>query len=233
MAMEPPVFVVDLFRFREWPEDRIRSERSMLVFLDALTNHDRLLLDEYPGLPALYSSGVAYRTEAGANRWLDIIHAIDRGWIDCKSLAAWRAAELRKRGIKAGTYVAWRRAGAGEPFKYHALVERFGPGVDHFDRAVNLPRWFEDPSRRLGMETPEGREPRGPDYTRALTPDESPGEPGAAGVRRFDPSLVAAADADLRRMLSEDTETRAEAAAHAHDAPPKIAPLTWTKKAAA
>ena len=45
---------------------------------------------------------------------------------------------------------------------------RFGPGRDHFGRAVNAKAWLEDPSKRLGMNGP-GDDGRGihDDYVHA------------------------------------------------------------------
>ncbi len=77
---------------------------------------------------------------------------IAAGWGDCEDLAFWRVAELREQGIKAAPFAKWRRVGGA--FRYHALVRRFAPGRDHFDREVKAQNWLEDPSRRLGMNGP-------------------------------------------------------------------------------
>jgi hypothetical protein len=85
----------------------------------------------------LYSSGVRYRREPGTRDvWkLPSMTAAD-GYGDCEDLAAWRAAELRLRGIKATpVFLPLGRLG-----NWHAVV-----------------RWpngqLEDPSAMLGMPT--------------------------------------------------------------------------------
>jgi len=86
------------------------------------------------GVPALYSSGVRYRRDKGET-WDSAQICCRRGWGDCEDLAAWRAADLRLRGIPA-----------------RAVVQRSKtPGVS-WHAVVQLPNGrIEDPSRRLGM----------------------------------------------------------------------------------
>jgi hypothetical protein len=53
---------------------------------------------EHHEAPMLYSSRVVY---GRTNEWERIPDVIARGQGDCKSLAAWRIAELRKEGVRA------------------------------------------------------------------------------------------------------------------------------------
>jgi hypothetical protein len=148
MAMPPIVVVVDLFTRRTDEKDRVRSEQSMLLLMEAMCAINQLHLKQ-KRYPKLYESGVAYRREDGTENWLDIPHVIKAGWGDCEDLAFWRVAELRQQGIKAAPFAKWRRING--VFKYHALVRRFAPGRDHFGRMVKSKAWLEDPSVRLGM----------------------------------------------------------------------------------
>ena len=151
MAMPPIVVVLDLFARKGNEPDRVRSEQSMLLLMEAMCAINQLHLRQ-KHYPALYEAGVVYRREDGTENWLDIPHVIEVGWGDCEDLAFWRVAELREQGVKAAPFAKWRRiAGA---YKYHALVRRFSPGRDHFGRVVKSNAWLEDPSRRLGMNGP-------------------------------------------------------------------------------
>ena len=151
MAMPPIVVVADLFSRRGNEADRVRSERSLLLLMEAMCAIDLLHLRQQR-YPKLYESGVVYRREDRTENWLDIPHVLKAGWGDCEDLVFWRVAELRKAGVKAAPFAKWRRVNG--VFKYHALVRRFGPGRDHFGRWVNSKSWLEDPSRRLGMNGP-------------------------------------------------------------------------------
>jgi hypothetical protein len=148
MAMPPIVIVADLFAHRGEEADRVRSEQSMLLLMEAMCaiNQRHLRQKRYP---KLYQSGVVYRREDGTENWLDIPHVIEAGWGDCEDLTFWRVAELRAEGVKAAPFAKWRLVNG--VYKYHALVRRFAPGRDHFDRMVQSNAWLEDPSRRLGM----------------------------------------------------------------------------------
>lgn len=85
--------------------------------------------------PALYQSGVRYRSEGKRQVWRHVGIVYARGWADCKNLAAWRVAELRLSGEDPTAIVVVRRTG---PQMWHAIVERRGKVI-------------EDPSRLLGM----------------------------------------------------------------------------------
>ncbi len=151
MAMPPIVVVADLFSRKGNEADRVRSEQSLLLLMEAMCAIDLLHLRQQR-YPKLYESGVVYRRENGTENWLDIPSIIKAGWGDCEDLVFWRVAELRKQGVKAAPFAKWRRVNG--VFKYHALVRRFGPGRDHFGRWVAARDWLEDPSVRLGMNGP-------------------------------------------------------------------------------
>lgn len=151
MAMPPIVVVADLFSRKGDEADRVRSEKSLLLLMEAMCAIDLLHLRQRT-YPKLYESGIVYRREDGTENWLDIPSVIKAGWGDCEDLVFWRVAELRKQGIKAAPFAKWRRVNG--VFKYHALVRRFSPGRDHFGRFVKANAWLEDPSRRLGMNGP-------------------------------------------------------------------------------
>jgi hypothetical protein len=139
--MQPIVFKVLLFA---GPDDRARSQTSILWLLEALCKIDQghLATHKYP---PLYKAGVRYKRENGTEEWLDIPHVIAAGVGDCEDLACWRVAELRQQGIKASPYAKWRRIKG--VYHYHAMVKRFDHGKP----------FLEDPSRKLGMGSPEDR----------------------------------------------------------------------------
>jgi hypothetical protein len=149
--MPPIVVVVDLFSRKGDEADRVRSEQSLLLLMEAMCAIDLLHLRQQH-YPKLYESGVVYRREDRTENWLDIPSVIKAGWGDCEDLVFWRVAELRKEGVKAAPFAKWRRV--NDVYKYHALVRRFAPGRDHFGRLINSKEWLEDPSRRLGMNGP-------------------------------------------------------------------------------
>lgn len=138
--MRPLIMQVALFRnHAEDPTEHERSRLSMLYFLEALVNHDRLWLRQYPDTPDIYDSGVKYKhkDEIEAPAWQDIASCIGKKYGDCKDFAAWRVAELRERyGVDCHPVIVWRKV--GEAYRFHALVE-FADGST------------EDPSVALGM----------------------------------------------------------------------------------
>lgn len=107
-------------------------------------------------LPRLYSSGVRYGTPS-AQVLPDARAILDRGWADCGPLAAWRVAELWRRGecgpfpfapwIQGADVRIYYRPVQGGRRLFHAQVRRGHVPVDGNVRA----REIEDPSRLLGM----------------------------------------------------------------------------------
>lgn len=87
--------------------------------------------------PPLYFAGIRYQSEPpGEEHWRTIPHVLRLGHADCKSLAAWRVAELRMRGVAAKCHYTWRDTPRGR--LWHITVMLPSGRV-------------EDPSRALGM----------------------------------------------------------------------------------
>lgn len=136
--------------------DRLRSERSILAFLEAMVCHDVGLLEADPSLPGLYESGIRYQRERppeGAvqladalgvtlrtpEEWRDIPACLAAGHADCEDLATYRAAELRARqGVEARAVIRGRWSPVDRRWVYH-VVTAYPDGT------------IEDPSALLGM----------------------------------------------------------------------------------
>ena len=113
------------------------SEWYLVPLLDALIAIDILYLRRH-GAPYLYRSGVRYENERpGEEHWRAIPHVLRLGYADCKSLAAWRCAELRVLGEKARCSMSVRQNPDGTRL-FHIFVLRANGR-------------YEDPSRALGM----------------------------------------------------------------------------------
>jgi hypothetical protein len=154
--------------------DRSDVERSRMILLNLAqaackTNEIHLLYDST--LPDLYQSGVKYHLEPeGVEEWVDIPCVLERGWGDCDDLAPYRIAELRIRhGIIADPLIRWRQNASGR-WVYHMLiiypVGAIPPDIrkdSPFMKGLSLDkptqRVIEDPSKNLGMGTPEASMP--------------------------------------------------------------------------
>ncbi len=112
--------------------DRARALELLLTGLVAL---NVAIMDRYD-LPALYDSGVRYHEDR--RMWRHALAVLSYGKADCKSLAAFRAAELLHQGREARVVV--KRTGRNT---LHARVL-----VEDEDGARTR---IEDPSKRLGM----------------------------------------------------------------------------------
>ncbi len=113
------------------------AEQKALVIgtlVEALGKVNTAFLILNPGLSPLYESGVTYDASA---EWLDIPALMLMRKGDCKSLVAWRIAEMRQQGFTP---------------KVHVVVTTVAE-VDTFHVQVNAGDVLEDPSRRLGMMT--------------------------------------------------------------------------------
>jgi hypothetical protein len=144
MSMIPVTFQVDLFK--QDPVDTERSTVVLLLMLEALVGADTLWLAEQMKHGktleelSIYKSPVIYKLdERDSNDWLDIPNLLRRGYGDCKSLSAWRIAELRMAGVSARPFIRWPES-ALQPKRrvLHALVRWPGGKI-------------EDPSLALGM----------------------------------------------------------------------------------
>lgn len=110
----------------------LENAKVLKTLMQALVAIDEAYL-EHHAAPKLYASRVVYgRTQ----EWEPIPAVLARGYADCKSLAAWRVAELRKEGKRADTVFRWRERANGIR-DYHILVV--------------TPNGYEDPSKVLGM----------------------------------------------------------------------------------
>lgn len=122
---------------------REASERALDRWLEALTQQDLDYLREHPETPRLYDSGVRYFHEGIVDEYFDIPEALHETIADCKTLAAWLAAEYRFRGIDLGARCTKKFAEVDDPdagrlLLYHVLTLRSDGST-------------EDPSRVLGM----------------------------------------------------------------------------------
>lgn len=113
--------------------NEVEDAAVLCELVEALARIDQLYLRHHPRTPSIYKSGIVYgRTQD----WITIPACIDRGYADCKSVTAWRLAELRMRGLSARPVHRWVRRTDGAK-DYHILVQ-------HPDK-------WEDPSKILGM----------------------------------------------------------------------------------
>jgi hypothetical protein len=139
----PPI-LLDLGVFTPG-QDPVEDEKGLLKALELVVHYNQNYLDAYPHTPKLYSSGIKYvRDPQGVELWRGIRSCLAAGFADCKSLAAYRVAELRQAGEHA-TFVLRQKLrpmiGGGTHVLYHVQIQRE-------DQAV------EDPSSILGMKDP-------------------------------------------------------------------------------
>ncbi|MCL2428615.1 MAG: hypothetical protein FWD12_05225 [Alphaproteobacteria bacterium] len=113
---------------------------ALRALMDCLVSLDLLCLDAFPDLPPLYESGTWYHLMPYQYPWDTVPSLYERGYGDCKSLAALRIAELKRAGIDATP--VFRHLANDRGTMFHILVWR-GDG-----------QW-ECPSRILGMRTAE------------------------------------------------------------------------------
>lgn len=127
-----PIFVSDN------PDDVLLSFLMLKGMIEGLCKANVAWL-RIKGAPGIYESGVRYKPEMKAEDWLTIPFIIKRGYGDCEDLAAWRAAELRVKGIAAKPDIRARKMPNGA-WRAHAIVRLPDGSV-------------EDPSAKLGMPT--------------------------------------------------------------------------------
>lgn len=117
--------------------------------LDMLMALDMDYLREHPHTPSIYAAGVRYIPEPrGQESWLAIPWVMQFGGSVCHSLAAWRAAELRVRGIDA--WPRWsvvKQSDGSELYHVRVLVGK-NSRMAEFKEGVHR---IEDPSAFLGM----------------------------------------------------------------------------------
>lgn len=72
------------------------DDEYLVPLLNCLVETNLIWFSKGGQCPALYRSGVVYKAELpGDEHWRAIPHVMRLGYADCKSLAAWRVAELR------------------------------------------------------------------------------------------------------------------------------------------
>jgi Transglutaminase-like superfamily len=151
MGMRPARLIVPIFESND-PRDIAFSTDAIRAGVTGLMLINCVWLKYHPDTPPLYESGVIYVPEkrrviniAGIGEkvleygedWQSIPAALKKKKADCEDLAAWRAAELRMKGIKARPWIKVRKLPSGA-WRAHAVV-----------------KWpngrIEDPSAKLGM----------------------------------------------------------------------------------
>jgi hypothetical protein len=136
-----PIFVANS------PRHILMSRAMLQGGVVGLMLQDIAWLRAFPRTPLLYDAGVIYKPEKhteGKRRvieygeeWQTIPWVLYRGYGDCEDLGAWRAAELRQRGVHALPHIKIRRMPNGF-WRAHVVVK--------------LPDGhIEDPSAKLGM----------------------------------------------------------------------------------
>jgi len=119
--------------------------------VETLAAENEFFLLEYPTLPLLYESGVVYFDPDPNSEvpWMNALAVLNNRSADCKSLAAFRKAELWIRyRIKSVVEIVEYVTPTGSIF--HVLLRRAtNPGEE-----VGPHSPTEDPSTKLGMWTP-------------------------------------------------------------------------------
>lgn len=110
---------------------------ALQIMLEFLISMNRAYLRRH-SQKSLYSSGVVY---GRTTEWDSIPAVIARGFADCKSLSAWRIAELRERGTECRPVFRWMPRKGGHK-DFHILVAV---------NAGNGEALWEDPSKKCGM----------------------------------------------------------------------------------
>jgi hypothetical protein len=147
------MYIRQLISLREYqaktPEGTLQVHKDLLqLYFEAQVRANMVYLALTPKTPLLYSSGVTYEREGAPELWLDIPAIRRQGYDDCEGLSCWLAAEMRTRSPNSvGDKIRPAAMAVLKKTKrnglWHALVidketgERF------------------DPSRKLGMGTPE------------------------------------------------------------------------------
>ncbi len=139
MSLREIRFYVDFFPDSDGavsePAARARSEKQVLVLLEALCLLNQFYLADHPETPLLYDlyreGKIKYKLpnqldgdhgQFMGETFRDIPRIIENGGGDCDNIASWRVAELRHLGIAAQPYITNRpRPGGGTI--YHVIVQ--------------------------------------------------------------------------------------------------------------
>lgn len=115
--------------------DKERSQKSILILLNALVAINMEWLKAHPRTPGLYQSGIRYERE-NVEVWQAIPQLLASKRGDCEDLACYLTAELRMKGVMAKPFLKSKRVG----------------NFTLFHVVVMLPDGrILDPSKRLGM----------------------------------------------------------------------------------
>jgi hypothetical protein len=141
----PGIYVdADLFSYAESPED---AERALYFALEFLTAANIAWLHAHPETPWMYDAPIGYiRDPVGVEYWQGIPKILAHFGADCKSLAAWRVAELRCRASEDGGTPPLGLA------RFHLEPHQTEPGtIIYHVTVVRGDDTQEDPSAILGM----------------------------------------------------------------------------------
>lgn len=119
-----------------------REKASIIcAVVETLVEADRQYIRRFGAkVPPLYTSGVRY-TELESWRDIPILLRYTEG--DCKSLVAWRIAELRESGIEAAVHILYKSSPSGDRMHLQVALP--------LNAAANPMAPYEDPSVMLGM----------------------------------------------------------------------------------
>lgn len=109
------------------------AARTLAAFVEAISRLDLEYLKLFPSTPPIYLAKVHYEDTP---TWRDIPALLRHRSGDCKSLVAWRLAELRVKGEDATLHVIYQAFDTED--HYHLCVRRASGEI-------------EDTSERLGM----------------------------------------------------------------------------------
>lgn len=112
----------------------IARKEILKEYITGLAKINQIFLKRFQ-VPRLYLANVRYKDESDENPFLNCLAVIKNKGADCKSLTAWRLAELWEDGVAAECH-----------------VEYYGDGLSHV--LIKHPNGFiEDVSAALGMPT--------------------------------------------------------------------------------
>lgn len=146
-GMRPAQIMAPIFASHD-PKQIEFSRLALKAGVIGLMLQDCVWLNLYPNTPPIYQAGVIYKPERRqvdvngnvleyGEAWQTIPYVIHHGYGDCEDLGAWRAAELRMKGIAATPEIKIRKLPSGH-WRAHVVV-----------------KWpngkIEDPSAKLGM----------------------------------------------------------------------------------
>lgn len=121
---------------------------ALTRLLPALVGADVDYLRRHPRTPLLFVARPRYRADPpGREQWLTVPFILSRGDADCKSLAAWRCAELRVRGIDARC--TWSEHRMPDRTVWHVRVTMPDGHVE--DPSAILGMGWEDPDFLLHL----------------------------------------------------------------------------------